>query len=791
MKFKFGAAILAIAAATGHAQAHVATAETAPAETATSDSDGGSQDSGEIVVTGQKTTFANSQVTPAMIDRQSALTSVNDVLNELPGVFVSEGDAFGSSDWATSISIRGFSSGAGGQQIGTTIDGMPNGGSGYGGGSRANRYLDVLDLKTVVVSQGTADISSRSNEALGGTLNYLSGDPTADQRLRFTAAGGDFGARKFYGRYDTGDLGSDTRAYISASTSHVHDWIGGAGVTTRAHVDAKMTSKIDAIDLTGFVSYDDADESEFGSVSLAQFRSDPDHDAYTDSWTGIPYIDQSYRAGSRALRKNLFGYLKAATKIGEVSFTLGGYFHRMRGRGDWIPPYLVDVTNDGAGNPESEFLGGNTVIGGDPLGKIYFVTPSGAAATMIAGCTGTAGVPAEYSPTCYASDSTGVMSYRHTHYKNNRFGFTVDADWTHEFGDVTNALRAGYWFEHDRSNSLRDWHKITNPLLGIAFDHKPYYIQFSTDYDVDEVMYYAEDVLTYGPLTGRVGVKQFFLNQRRAELLNDRLVTQLNSHSDPLLSAGLAYETPVTGLELFAGYSQNFAAIGSGPLEQSVRDARRIKPETADNVEIGARYTNGRVQASLTAYDIKFNNHIVSISSNLVSGIDYLEESDSVYLNVGGIKSRGIEAALAYRVTSGLTLSGSYTYNHAVYIGTGDPKQDADIGIAPDVQVMNSPRHMWVAAADYRKSVYKAGASVKFVGDRFIGTEGKEVAPNFTLVNAYAGVDLGKVNPMLKGLSLTVQGTNLTNERYLSGADYGSAFLGSPRTVTASLTLDF
>ena len=105
MKFKFGAAILAIAAATGHAQAHVATAETAPAETATSDSDGGSQDSGEIVVTGQKTTFANSQVTPAMIDRQSALTSVNDVLNELPGVFVSEGDAFGSSDWATSISM--------------------------------------------------------------------------------------------------------------------------------------------------------------------------------------------------------------------------------------------------------------------------------------------------------------------------------------------------------------------------------------------------------------------------------------------------------------------------------------------------------------------------------------------------------------------------------------------------------------------------------------------------------------------------------------------------------------
>lgn len=780
-----GAAILAIATTTTHARAQSAptTADSAPAEPSRDD---------DIVVTGQATAFANTRVTAPMIERQSALASVNDVINELPGVFVAEGDAFGSSDWATSISIRGFNSGGGGgQQIGSTIDGLPNGGSGYGGGSRANRYIDVLDLDTVKVSQGTADISSRSNEALGATLDYVTSDPLHEARLRASVAGGDYSARKFYVRGDTGEFAPDTRAFISASTSHVRDWIGGSGETTRDHVSAKLLGRAGTVNLTAFASYDDANESEFGPVSPEQFARDPDHDAYTDRWTGLPYVDQAYRPTSRALRKNLFGYLKARTAIGEVKLQVGGYYHRMRGRGDFAPPYIVDVRSDGAGQAESELRDGAPVRGGDSLGKFYFVTPEGAAATPLAGCAGTAGVPAESSPACYAANATPVMSYRHTHYKNERFGTTADLDWQHDLGPVQNQLRLGFWFEHDRANQLRDWHKVTDALVGPAFDGNPYYVQFSTDYGTDEVMYYAEDALTYGAVTARLGVKQFFLDQDRAELLNDRSATRIKSHSNPLINAGVTYAAPLTGLELFAGYSQNFAAIGNGPLGQPADAIRKLRPETANNVEVGARYSTGRVQASLTGYDIRFKNQIVSITSNLVTGIDYLEEQSSVYLNVGGVKSRGVEAALAYRVLPPLTLSGSYTYNHATYLGTGDPAQDDDVGVTPGKQVINSPRNMWVLSADFKRAVVKAGAAAKFVGDRNIDTKGAAVADGFTLVSAYVGADLGAVSDQLRGVAFKVQGTNLTDKRYLAGSDGGSAFLGTARTVTASLTLDF
>lgn len=787
MKWEMGAAILAIAAGTSAACAQ--TAPTPVDEPQAESAEGGRVD--DIVVVGQAVTFANTRVTPAMLERQSALTSVNAVISELPGVSITEGDAFGSSSWVTTISIRGFNSGGGGQQIGTTLDGMPNGGSGYGGGSRANRFIDVLDLGTVNVSQGTADISSRSNEALGGTLDYVTSDPLRESRLRLTGAAGDYSARKFYARFDTGEFAPDTRAWISGATSYNRDFIGGAGETRRDHLSAKLLTRVADVDITAFASYDDADEPEFGSISLERFLSDPTRDALTDEWVGIPYIDQNYRAGSRALRENLFGYIKARAELGDVKIQIGGYGHRMTGRGDWLPPYLVDVVNDGAGRPESEFTGGAPVAGAPNLGTYFFVTPTGAKATFIPGCTGSAGVPAESSPACYAPGSTPVMSYRHTHYQTTRFGFTADAEWTHAFGGFENQLRAGYWYENVRSNQRRDWHKVTNALIGPAFDGTPYYTQFSTDYPVDELMYYVQDALSWGPLTARFGVKQFFLDQGRDELIGAPGSTQIKSHSKALISAGLAYRAPLDGLEIFAGYSQNFAAIGNGPLGQPAETIQRLKPETADNLEVGARYSTSRVQASLTLYDIKFQNQIVSIASNLVTGIDYLEEQDRAYLNVGGVKSRGVEAALAYRIPGGLTLSGSYTYNKATYIGTGNAAQDKDVGVAPGVQVINSPRNMWVLSADYTRSVFKGGLSAKFVGDRNIDTLGRTQTPSFTLLNGFVGADLGGMDGRLKGVSVTIQGTNLTNERYLAGSDGGSAFLGAPRTVTASLSLDF
>ncbi|MFN3522774.1 MAG: TonB-dependent receptor domain-containing protein [Phenylobacterium sp.] len=780
-KWMMGAAVAALSLA--GAQARAETAADAGDATGTSVE--------ELVVTGAKETYASSVVLEPMIERQSALSSVNDVLNELPGVLVTEGDTFGSSDWATSITMRGFVTNRDTQQIGTTIDGLPNGGSGYGGGSRANRYIDVMDLKTVEVSQGTADIGSRSNEALGGTLNYLTNDPEREQRVRVMAAGGDYDARKFYVRVDTGEIAPDTYAWISASSSRNSDWIDGSGKTTRDHAAAKIVSRIAGVDLTGYLSYDDADESEYSSISPEQFAENSGWDRLTGTWTGTPYIDQAYRSGSRALRDNTFAYLRAKFDVAEVKVTLTGYGHMMNGRGDWLPPYLVDVTNNGAG-PNTEFLSGTAITGGSALGKIYFVTPTGATATMIAGCTGTNGIPAEYDPSCYASNSLAVQSYRHTHYRNRRYGATADFEWAHVFGEVENTLRGGLWLEHGEANATRDWHRLIDTRIGYAFDDTPYWIQYSTDYETNETLYYLEDVATFGPLTARFGVKQFFIDQSRQGLLDNNTSTSLDSQSDPLISAGLAYDTPVEGLSLFTGFSQNFAAVPRGVLDETDPVALSlVHNETADNVELGARLSRGPLAASLTLYSIKFDNRIVYVPSGFVTGIDYLSEVDGVYQNLGGVESKGFEASASYAFANGLSLSGAYTYNDATYLGSGDAARDAELGIVEGAQVAGSPKHMLVSSLDWRGDIWKAGVSAKYIGERFLDKAGAVEADSVTLTNAYVGVAAEAITPLLKGFDLTLTVNNLTDESYLAGADGSTAFIGAPRTVTISLTADF
>ncbi|EMR0602742.1 TPA: TonB-dependent receptor [Stenotrophomonas maltophilia] len=747
----------------------------------------------QVQVIGQATSYAKTSVRAETLNRQTVMSSVNDALNEVPGVVVSEADATGSSVWGTQISMRGFVTNRDTQQIGTTIDGLPNGGSGYGGGSLANRYIDTLDLETVEVSQGTADISSRSNEALGGTLNFLTSDPLQDSRLRFVVGAGDNEARKYYVRYDTGLLGGHTRAWVSASSARVHDWIDGSGKTSNDHIAGKFITELDRWTLTGYLSYNDADEPEYTSVSPKGFATNPDRDNLVGTLTGIPYLDQNYRSGSRALRENTFGYLRAAFDGGNgFKASVAAYGHRMQGRGDWLPPYLAQVSDEGTGRPESEYVGGKTVYGGSNRGQIFFVNPDGSAAQRLASCTPRLGFTAEYDPNCYAGNVLGAQSYRHTHYDNDRMGVTTDVEWRQTFGAVDNTIRGGLWVEKLDRSARRDWHRLLNVGQDIAFDHQPYWVQFEDKYKVDEQMYYVEDVARFGPFSARLGVKQFFVDQSRRRVIGASDHVTSDSKSDPLLSTGFTWAPGVEGMELFAGFSQNFAAIPSGVLgETDPQRFRNVEPETADNIEVGMRISRWPLTASVTLYKIKFDNRIVYLPAGFVSGIDYLGETDGVYENFGGVESNGLEAAFGYGWDNGWRLNAAYTYNRSKYLGSGDAARDTQLGIVDGAKVIGQPEQTLVLSADWQGESWNLGLSGRYLGTRYLDAANVNKLPSATVFNANIGFDLQGLSPRLKGMGANLVVSNLTDKRYLAGVDgRDNAFIGAPRTVGISFRVD-
>ncbi|MBA3056117.1 MAG: TonB-dependent receptor, partial [Sphingomonadales bacterium] len=705
----------------------------------------------------------------------------------------------GFDDWSTAYSVRGYQTNLDQQQVGITIDGLPNGGSNYGGGAKANRYVDTMNLATVNVSQGTADIASLSNEALGGTLDFVTSDPLDERRVRASGSLGSHKASRYYLRYDTGSiLGGTTKAWLSYSHQEATDWMEGSANNHRDNFAAKFI--VDTpVRITGYVDYDKANENNYDQVySAAQYALYPHNDGLTGIWTGIPYQDQAYRQAWGTLRENFFAYLKADTTIANAIDLRGAiYYHDMAGRGDWDPQYIVDVTADGAGNPESEIKNVNaTVNGGSPLGQIYFVNAGGVALTPTAGCVGTLTFPyggttaGYYDPACYAPGAIGAQSYRHTHYRKDRKGGTLDATWKADFGSVESSLRGGLWYEDTNRTEWRDWHNIINTQVGPAYNPTPYWVQYNREYPQDTFKWYLQEQVRFGPVTANVGAKQFINHIDRIDLFGESANTSISSKSKVLWSGGIQIE-PMDGLNLFGGYAENFKALTDALLEYNNADISQIKPETAENWEAGIRYQSRWLQASATWFKSKFSNQVIFVPNSTGAGNDYLSEGDGAFFNAGGIDSQGFELLANVRPVEGLNLYGTYTYIDASYRGTGNPTLDAEQGVTAGNRVAGIPEHMWVLSGNYSYGPARVSLTGKYTGNRFVNASNSWVAKNYFLTDLTVAVKGEELAPFLRQAELSLNVTNLTDEDYLGGISGNYAWIGTPRTVMFSLTADF
>ncbi len=751
----------------------------------------------ELVVIGKSRTFANNAVTESMQSQQTPITSVLSVIDNLPGVSIQEGDTYGFDDWSTTIAIRGFQVNLDEQQIGMTIDGMPNGNSNYGGGAKANRYVDTENLAGVGVSQGTADVASRSNEALGGTLDFVTDDPETAPELRFSSTFGEFEAEKYYVRYDTGALfGRELYAWVSASHQSATDWINGAAEHERDHVALKFLSSLGGADVTGYVSYDDTHEDNYQRLfSAAEFEANPDWDRLADEWSGIPYVDQVYRRGWSTLRENLFGYLKLeAEPVEGLNLSAGAYYHHNEGRGDWVPPYLVDVVDD-AGDPETEFTGSPQARGGAILGLIRFVDGDGRALAPAPGCVSSitfpyGGAGPEYDPACYPAGAIPVQSYRHTHYEKERRGATVDFVWDAELGGIASTLRGGIWYEDQVRMEHRDWHRITDTRVGYEYERPDYWTQYDREYPQEIVKWYVEESLVLGPVTTTLGIKQFLVEVEREDLFRETPDAAVDSDSKVLFSGGMIYRTPLDGLELFTGYAENFAAIRDEVLERPESDLAGLEPETAENYDLGIRYLGDRYTLAVTYYDIEFNDRIIFLAPETAAGPNYIIGTNGTYFNAGGIESDGIELSGTLQIDDAWSVYASYTRNDSTYLGTGDPAVDEAQGITPGADVVGVAQNLFVLSVDWQKGPVSVGVSSKYTDERPVSLDGGFIADDYWLTDAYLGLSGEGMGDFFRSTSLRLVVNNLLDESYLGGISGGGAWIGAPRTIALTVAAE-
>ncbi len=751
----------------------------------------------EVVVTGQPgSIFASTAVPESMRRSETPLTSALALADKVPGVSIHEGDAFGFDDWSTTVSLRGFQINLDDQHIGITVDGVPNGNSNYGGGAKANRYIDILNLGGVNVSQGTADISSRSNEALGGTLDFTTDDPAIERRFKVALARTAFEGTKSYLRYDTGELANGVSAWLSASRQRATDWIDQSAENERDHLALKLQASLRNVDLTAYFSWDDTHEDNYQRLyDVADFESDSEWDRLTADWTGIPHIDQAHRRVWSTLRENTFAYLKFETMIQDLRLSGNLYGHANAGRGDWAPPYLVDVADD-EGGPESERVGNFVYRGGEILGRIHFVDASGVRQRPRTGCESHitfpyGGAAPEADPSCYGDEAIAVQSYRHTHYAKRRTGGAFDLDWETTWRNgVNNRLRAGVWHEISQRDETRDWHDIIDTAVGFAFERIPYWIQYDRQYPASTSKIYVENAVFTDRVSATLGVKWHRGRIEREDVFGTFGTLSVSSSSPLLLSSGATVQLPLRGLEMYIGHTHNYKALSDLLLERTASMLEQIEPETARSTELGFRYSLGRTSVATTWYESRFSNRIAFVNDLETGMPDFLSGTDGAYINAGGIKSRGVEVAGVWQSTVGLSIYVAYTSDASRYLGTGTSGIDASVGLAPGNRVTGMPSDMFVGNVEWQRDRVQAGVTYKFTGARFVDLANSWEAASYTNTDVHIGREWA-----LRGESVSVYTrlaiNNLFDTDHLAGIAGEGAWIGAPRTVSFSLEIEF
>jgi len=156
-------AMLLAGAALGSVPAMAQQANTAP-----------TADSGEaeIVVFGQGETRQVQEVTGKELLILAPGTSPLKAIEKLPSVNFQSADPFGTYEWSSRVSIRGFNQ----NQLGYTLDGIPLGDSSYGNnnGLHIGRAIISENIGVTRVSQGSGSIGTQATNNLGGTLEFFS-----------------------------------------------------------------------------------------------------------------------------------------------------------------------------------------------------------------------------------------------------------------------------------------------------------------------------------------------------------------------------------------------------------------------------------------------------------------------------------------------------------------------------------------------------------------------------------------------------------------------------------------
>ena len=707
-------------------------------------------------------------------------TSLQKILNVLPGVNAQSVDALGGNE--QSISLRGFNS----TRLGYTLDGVPMGDGAYNNynGLTINRALISENLGSAELAVGIGNLSIPSTSNLGGTISYYSDDPATEAGGHFNQTVGSDGNRRTFLRLDTGDH-QGFSAYVSGMNARSNLWNDQSAYdqSVSKQFNAKAIYQNDRVRLAGFIDTSRTSQADYLYLSKNEMERGLgwDFGGYAPDWDKAlsrAYCNpKSFDAaqcdasgpdgdadgaftGGQILRSDNLYYLSADMFISD-NFTLHalGYRHTDEGEGhNW---------NSGAWSHQG-------------------------------------------------TDQQLPLIFRNTLYTIDREGATVSADWN--FG--INHLQAGAWFEHNTSSASRyqsavdgprdlSGYTTTQPDVGV-FDQSTRW-STRTAFIQDSLSLMDERLTVQGGfrmVDAKADATALPGNAKTpiaADSNNQFATGKLQAKDNFLPSAGLNFKLDEHN-EVFASWAQNMAMfqggfkLGPQAVSQATWDSQdTLNPERSTSLEAGYRFHNHSVQFSAAVYDVSFNNRLLQYNP-CDSRQPVGPTCGNRFYNVGGVSSRGAELTMVWTPSSDWRWYNSVSYNRSTY--DNDYTAGGNVVSTKGKQQVDTPQLLVASELSWQHAGWQAQLRGKYTGKRYYTYTNDQGFGGVTVFDAGASYDFGKVS-RLADVRLSLNITNLTDKRYASNLDSsvfaptdpsGSIYVfhaSAPRQVFGSLDVRF
>lgn len=323
-----------------------------------------------------------------------------------------------------------------------------------------------------------------------------------------------------------------------------------------------------------------------------------------------------------------------------------------------------------------------------------------------------------------------------------------------------------HWLEQSGTGPSID---IFNPVYASSFTPGVLTSNALSDIDASQAGVYFQDQIKYDKWLLTLGARQDW-----AWRDTDNLRTNITTSQDDSAftkRAGLTYLSDI-GLAPYISYSQSFT-----PILGNDRLGDAFVPETSEQYEVGVKFQPAGYNSFITvsAFDLARQN---------VQTIDPV--NTSFQIQTGEVRVRGLELEALASLDNGLSFTAAYTYNDAEITKTNTASQK---GNTP-YRVPTHAASLWGNYA-FQSEAFDGltmGAGVRYIGKTWGDDANTFQVPSFTLVDAAVSYDFGKKFEQAKGLTASLNVTNLFDKYYVPACFTANACnYGSSRTVIGKL----